>query len=264
MSVGIEACEEAMSNFDLVERAMREAKQQAARSHHRYYGVGAAPGSLSDWLGQWRDAWDMITGQPNPQQQMLQHVAMRIHSAMSGGKITLPQAIHQVFTADPGLLFELPADAFENSASFLKMLNPQTYKLGPNEVIKDERGNTIASNPIAEKMPSDVAMALFAAGVQPGQTPTDAQWAKARTLASKHFDRQPTEFDQLKASMTPQQWTQFLLNKALPPGSEHSSMFKLMQERDAALAAGKSTDAKSFQDAIDALPKQNLLQSLLN
>src|SRR6185312_10736895 len=114
------------------------------------------------------------------------------------------------------------------------------------------------------KMPSDVAMALFAAGVQPGQTPTDAQWAKARTLAYKHFDRQPTEFDQLKASMTPQQWTQYLANKALPPGSEHSSMFKLMQERDAALAAGKSTDAKSFQDAIDALPKQNLLQSLLN
>jgi len=244
-----------MSNFDLVERAMREAKRQAARSHHGYYGVGAAPGSLSDWLGQWRDAWDMITGQPNPQQQMLQHVAMRIHSAMSGGNITLPQAIHQVFTADPGLLFELPASAFENSASFLKMMNPQTYKLGPGEVVKDASGNTLASNPKPEQVPADVALAMFAANGDP---------TKARAFAAKHFDRQPTEFDQLKASMSPDQWKQYLANKASPPGAEHTTMWKLVQERDAAKAQGNYTDAKSYQDAIDALPKQNLLQSLLN
>lgn len=249
-----------MSDFNLVDRAMRMAMYNQARSR----GYGAQPGTLSDWLGQWRDAYDMITGQPNPQEQAISNIGNQMRTLMADGKTTEAQALHQILMRNPSLMADPAFEQFATGAQLMdKLRQGKTYDVAPGHKIMDQQGNVLATNPEAEKIPNDVALSLFAAGVRPGQTPTDQQWADARKLASKHFNRQPTEFDELKASMTPDQWKQYLANKTLPPGAEHSTMFKLMQERDAAAAAGKSADADSYQKMIDALPKQSLLQTLL-
>lgn len=188
------------ANFNIVDRGMRS----AMRENSAYARPHPQAGSLSDWLGQWRDAFNMLTGQPSQEEQQIQNANQLIQTQMQKTGQPFQKAMVSVFTQHPDLWASLPEDAHTRLLELAKMNSPDQYKLGGNESIvevgPDGQQHVVASNPIhtPKAAPSEIQTALWATGAKDINNPTPAETAKAQAWFQKQHAKQPGQLDEME------------------------------------------------------------------
>ena len=190
-----------MVDFNLVDNAMREGMRRASRERMYNRGsYGAQAGSLSDWLGQWHDAYDMVTGQPTRQEAFDNQVISGIKSYM-GPNVSMSQAMHQYFSQHPESFAHMSPDLVQNMVAEAQSQQGQTKDIAPGHQIigmgPDGKPQVIYSAPAEPKpLPSELTMGLLATHGDL-KNPTPQQINDAENWIAQNRGRAPSEFDQL-------------------------------------------------------------------